>query len=199
MSQPPQPRAQAISPMETFGDKARAFLSRSPCTCCASARCSSACWSRSRSAAGRAAGPVIEVGSVGVTQAPRGSSPSPRGSRRSRSPPKPAPEAAETEPPKPQPQATPPPTEQQDRVNREKIAELAQEKAETPSASRKKSTARSRSQLEKEQKRRKRSARSSSKRCASSCEQRKKRGSSSKQKLAQLRRRAERSKPMKRA
>jgi colicin import membrane protein len=74
-------------------------------------------------------GPVIDVDLVGITQAPVPPS-------RSRQAPKPAPPKPQPDavkPPEPQPQS-PTQVEQQDRINREKIAEIAQQKADAEHA-----------------------------------------------------------------
>lgn len=113
--------------MESFGDKARAYgFALVMHVLCIAALFVGLLWSQAEVQPINLPGPVIDVDLVGITSAQR---PAPR--------PKPAPKPA---PPKPQPQEAvkppepvpEPPTQptRNDRVERDKIAEIAQEKAD---------------------------------------------------------------------
>jgi len=91
-------------------------------------------------------GPVIDVDLVGITQAPV---PKSRPARQAPKPAPPKPQEA-VKPPEPEPQS-PTQVEQQDRVNREKIAEIAKEKADAERAQEEKRR-QEQVQLEKQQK-----------------------------------------------
>jgi colicin import membrane protein len=133
--------------METYGDKARAFLyALIMHVLCIGALFIGLMVAQSQPQEVKLVGPVIDVDLVGITQAPVQSSRSARQAKPT--PPKPTPEAVK--PPEPQPQS-PTQVEPQDRVNREKIAEIAQEKADAERAQEEKRR-QEQVQLEKEQK-----------------------------------------------
>ena len=116
--------------METFGDKARAFLFALVVhVLCIGALLIGLLWTQSEVHPINLPGPVIDVDLVGITAAPvpkSRSKPAPKPV-----PPKPQPEAIK--PPEPQPQA-PTQVERQDRMDREKVVEIAKEKAEAERA-----------------------------------------------------------------
>jgi colicin import membrane protein len=116
--------------METSGDKARAFLyALLMHVLCIGSLFLGLMFAQSPTQQVVLAGSVIDVDLVGITKAPAPTS-------------KPVPQAQKPAPPKPQEAVKPPepqpqsPTqvEQQDKVNREKIAEIAQEKADAERA-----------------------------------------------------------------
>jgi len=121
--------------METFGDKLRAFsLALAIHVLCILAMLVGLWWT-TESRPVSVPGPVIQVDLIGPTSAPKStavSSPKlapPKPELPKPEPPKPEP--PKPEPPKPLQEATPPPTEvHQDRVEQERIAALAVEKAE---------------------------------------------------------------------
>ncbi|MGH8173593.1 MAG: TonB C-terminal domain-containing protein [Rhodanobacteraceae bacterium] len=126
--------------MESFGDKLRAFgLALSVHLLCILAMLVGLWWTTETRPIS-VPGPVIQVDLIGPTSAPK---PSARAAVKP-APPKPEPpkpeppqpeppkpEPPKPEPPKPQQEETPPPTEvHQDQVERERIAALAEQKAE---------------------------------------------------------------------
>jgi colicin import membrane protein len=117
--------------METFGDKTRAFVyALIVHVLCIGSLFIGLLIVQSPTQEVKLAGPVIDVDLVGITKAPTPTSKPVRQSQKP-APPKPQPEAVK--PPEPQPQS-PTQVEQQDRVDREKIAEIAQEKADAERA-----------------------------------------------------------------
>src|ERR1700733_13321851 len=112
--------------METFRDKARAFVYAFVVhVLCIGALFVGLLWTQTEVHPINLPGPVIDVDLVGITAAPKPQSPPNQA-------PKPAPPKTQPEPvkpPEPQPQSPTEP-ERQDRIDREKIAEIAQEKAE---------------------------------------------------------------------
>ncbi len=129
------------NPQETFGDRLRAFaLSIGVHLLCVLVALLGLWWT-SESKPVVMPGPVIEATLVGPTAAPRRAHNAPPAAAKPQPappPPKPAPEPPQPEPPKPQPQPEPPkpqpqkPTEvtRQDRIEQERIAALAEQKAE---------------------------------------------------------------------
>src|ERR1041385_545600 len=111
--------------MESFGDKTRAFIyALLVHLACIAVMMIGLLWTRGVRPPIALAGPVIEAELVGVAAAPK----PPRATSR----PKPTPAKPEPEPPKPPaPKPEPPnPPQHDDTVEREKIAELAQQQAE---------------------------------------------------------------------
>jgi colicin import membrane protein len=122
--------------MESFGDKLRAFAFAIGVHLACILAMLIGLWWTTESRPVSVPGPVIEVDLIGPTQAPK-----PVVVSSVKAPPKPVipkPEPPRPEVPKPEPvkiqppqEATPPPTEvQQDKINQERIAALAAEKAE---------------------------------------------------------------------
>ncbi len=117
--------------METYGDKARAFVyALIMHVLCIGALFIGLLVVQSPTQELKLVGPVIDVDLVGITKAPAPTSKPVRQAQKP-TPPKPQPDAVK--PPEPQPQS-PTQVEQQDRINREKIAEIAQEKADAERA-----------------------------------------------------------------
>ena len=116
--------------METFGDKARAFLyALIVHVLCIGALFAGLLWTQSEVHPIDLKGPVIDVELTGLTQAPRAAA-------RPKSAPKQAPPKTQPDvvkPPEPTPQS-PTKIEQQDRVDRERVVQMAQEKAEAERA-----------------------------------------------------------------
>ncbi|HZP67243.1 MAG TPA: cell envelope integrity protein TolA [Rudaea sp.] len=110
--------------MESFRDKARAFgLALLVHAGVAAVLLLGLLWTQSEVKPISLPGPVIEAELVGITGAPQ-----PRASSRPKpTPPKPAPEPPKPPEPAPQPPSQP---QRNDAIEREKIAEMAQEKAE---------------------------------------------------------------------
>lgn len=112
--------------METFRDKVRAFFYALVVhVLCIGALFVGLLWTQAEVHPINLPGPVIDVDLVGITAAPKPQS-------RPKQAPKPAPPKTQPEPvkpPEPQPQA-PTDVQRQDRIDREKIAEIAQEKAD---------------------------------------------------------------------
>lgn len=112
--------------METFRDKARAFVYAFVVhVLCIGALFIGLLWTQSEVHPINLPGPVIDVDLVGITAAPK---PQARPKQAPKpAPPKPQPEAVKPPEPQPTPPAQP---ERNDRIEREKIAEIAQEKAD---------------------------------------------------------------------
>ena len=106
--------------METFGDKLRAYALAALIHLLVAALLFAGLFWTASTAKPTIAGPVIEAELVGLTAAPK-----PRTSPRP-TPPKPP----EPKPPEPKPEPTPPAPTRNDQIEREKIAEMAQQKAE---------------------------------------------------------------------
>jgi colicin import membrane protein len=116
--------------METSGDKARAFLyALLMHVLCIGSLFLGLMFAQSPTQQVVLAGSVIDVDLVGITKAP---APTSKPVRQAQKPAPPKPQEA-VKPPEPQPQS-PTQVEQQDKVNREKIAEIAQEKADAERA-----------------------------------------------------------------
>src|ERR1700744_3604917 len=113
--------------METFGDKTRAFVyALIVHVLCIGSLFIGLLIAQSPVQERKLQGPVIDVDLVGISKAPVPISKPVRQAQKP-TPPKPQPEAVK--PPEPQPQS-PTQVEQQDRINREKIVQIAQEKAD---------------------------------------------------------------------
>jgi len=106
--------------VETFGDKLRAYALAALIHLLVAALLFAGLFWTASTAKPTIAGPVIEAELVGLTAAPK-----PRTSPRP-TPPKPP----EPKPPEPKPEPTPPAPTRNDQIEREKIAEMAQQKAE---------------------------------------------------------------------
>lgn len=112
--------------METFRDKARAFLYAFVVhVLCIGALFVGLLWTQSEVHPINLPGPVIDVDLVGISAAPKPQSRPKQAPKPA--PPKPQPEAVK--PPEPEPEAPSQPIKN-DRIEREKIAEIAQEKAD---------------------------------------------------------------------
>ena len=112
--------------METFRDKARAFLYAFVVhVVCIGALFVGLLWTQSEVHPINLPGPVIDVDLVGISAAPKPQSRPKQAPKPA--PPKPQPEAVK--PPEPEPEAPSQPIKN-DRIEREKIAEIAQEKAD---------------------------------------------------------------------
>src|SRR5690242_5686002 len=107
--------------METFGDKARAFLyALIVHVLCIGALFAGLLWTQSEVHPIDLKGPIIDVELTGLTQAPKPAA-------RPKTAPKPAPPKTQPEvvkPPEPTPQS-PTQVEQQDRVDRERVVQMA--------------------------------------------------------------------------
>jgi len=116
--------------METFGDKARAFLfALIVHVLCIGALFAGLLWTQSEVHPIDLKGPIIDVELTGLTQAPKPAA-------RPKTAPKPAPPKTQPDvvkPPEPTPQS-PTQVQQQDRVDRERVVQMAQEKAEAERA-----------------------------------------------------------------
>ena len=106
--------------METFGDKLRAYALAALIHLLVAALLFAGLFWTASTAKPTIAGPVIEAELVGLTAAPK-----PRTSPRP-----PPPKPPEPKPPEPKPEPTPPAPTRNDQIEREKIAEMAQQKAE---------------------------------------------------------------------
>jgi len=106
--------------VETFGDKLRAYALAALIHLLVAALLFAGLFWTASTAKPTIAGPVIEAELVGLTAAPK-----PRTSPRP-----PPPKPPEPKPPEPKPEPTPPAPTRNDRIEREKIAEMAQQKAE---------------------------------------------------------------------
>jgi len=106
--------------VETFGDKLRAYALAALIHLLVAALLFAGLFWTASTARPTIAGPVIEAELVGLTAAPK-----PRTSPRPL-PPKPP----QPKPPEPKPEPTPPAPSRNDQIEREKIAEMAQQKAE---------------------------------------------------------------------
>jgi colicin import membrane protein len=112
--------------METFRDKARAFLYAFVVhVLCIGALFVGLLWTQSEVHPINLPGPVIDVDLVGISAAPKPQSRPKQAPKPA--PPKPQPDAVK--PPEPEPEAPSQPIKN-DRIEREKIAEIAQEKAD---------------------------------------------------------------------
>jgi len=106
--------------VETFGDKLRAYALAALIHLLVAALLFAGLFWTASTAKPTIAGPVIEAELVGLTAAPK-----PRTSPRP-----PPPKPPEPKPPEPKPEPTPPAPTRNDQIEREKIAEMAQQKAE---------------------------------------------------------------------
>ena len=106
--------------METIGDKLRAYALAALIHLLVAALLFAGLFWTASTAKPTIAGPVIEAELVGLTAAPK-----PRTSPRP-----PPPKPPEPKPPEPKPEPTPPAPTRNDQIEREKVAEMAQQKAE---------------------------------------------------------------------